>query len=267
VINTEFIGVPNASGTASSLGCLSSHRITRSIDDAVLAQNAVGDVFQLCHNPNSRVLAPFHEICLAFHSLTFFLASSAAKAVNDCVARRRAGFEISSFAACEFAFREPLVNYWCTRVDMSPGGLVFSKMLSFQQMGSTAHEGSSFAFTRLRVARGLLFVGAAIQGELDKGSSYQVNVTQRNLGDHHVDAMLCSMYASTKQSQARRSHSLPVRLGVVTVMKNVIECYVPEHFRRPSERWIAPEQHGKIISFPTPQKKSAEHETAVQRRS
>ena len=55
--------------------------------------------------------------------------------------------------------------------------------------------------------------------------------------------------------------------GVVTAMKNVIEYYVSEQFRKQSGRWITPEQRGKIISFPTPQKKSAEHETSVQRRS
>jgi hypothetical protein len=64
-----------------------------------------------------------------------------------------------------------------------------------------------------------------------------------------------------------RSHSLRVRLGVVTAMKNVIEYYISEQFRKQSGNWIAPEQRGKIIMFPTPQKKSAEHEAAVQRRS
>jgi hypothetical protein len=64
-----------------------------------------------------------------------------------------------------------------------------------------------------------------------------------------------------------RSHSLRVRLGVVTAMKNVIGYYISEQFRKQSGRWIAPERRGKIITFPTPQKKSAEHEATVQRRS
>jgi len=64
-----------------------------------------------------------------------------------------------------------------------------------------------------------------------------------------------------------RAHSLRVRLGVVTVMKNAIGYYTSEQFPRQSGRWIAPEQRGKAIAFPTPQKKSAEHEAAVERRS
>jgi hypothetical protein len=63
------------------------------------------------------------------------------------------------------------------------------------------------------------------------------------------------------------SHSLRVRLGVVTAMKSMFEYYISEQFRKQSERWIAPERSGKIMVFPTPQKKSAEHEAAVQRRS
>jgi hypothetical protein len=43
--------------------------------NAVLAQNAVGDVFQLCHNSNPRALAPFDEAHLGFHRFTF-LASA-----------------------------------------------------------------------------------------------------------------------------------------------------------------------------------------------
>jgi hypothetical protein len=64
-----------------------------------------------------------------------------------------------------------------------------------------------------------------------------------------------------------RSHAVRVRLGVVTAMKNVIEYYISERFRKQSGRWIVPERRGKIVPFPTPQKKSAEHEVAVQRRS
>jgi len=64
-----------------------------------------------------------------------------------------------------------------------------------------------------------------------------------------------------------RSHPLRLRLGVVTAMKNAIEYAISEQFRKQSGRWIAPEQRGQILPFPTPQKKSAGHEAAVQRRS
>jgi hypothetical protein len=54
-----------------------------------------------------------------------------------------------------------------------------------------------------------------------------------------------------------RSHPLRVWLGVVTAMARVIEYYVPEKFRKQSGKWIPPEQRGKIIPFPAPEKKSA----------
>jgi hypothetical protein len=44
---------------------------------------------------------------------------------------------------------------------------------------------------------------------------------------------------------------------MVTTMAIVIEFYVPEKFRKPSAKWIPPEQRGKIISFPLLEKKSA----------
>jgi hypothetical protein len=69
--------------------------------------------------------------------------------------------------------------------------------------------------------------------------------------------MLCSMQTGTPQSQLMRSHPLPVRLGMVTAMARVIEYYVPEKFRNQSGKWIPPEQRGKIIPFPAPEKKSA----------
>jgi hypothetical protein len=72
-----------------------------------------------------------------------------------------------------------------------------------------------------------------------------------------VDSMLCSMQTGTPQSQARRAHSLPVRMGMVTAMAIVIEFYVPEKFRRQSGKWIPPKQRGRIIRFPAAQKKSA----------
>jgi hypothetical protein len=52
-----------------------------------------------------------------------------------------------------------------------------------------------------------------------------------------------------------RSDSMRVRVGVVTVAK-VIEFYIPDRFRT-SEKWIPPEQRGKVIEFPAPEKKSA----------
>jgi hypothetical protein len=48
-----------------------------------------------------------------------------------------------------------------------------------------------------------------------------------------------------------------MRLGMVTAMAKVIEFYVPEKFRKQSRNWVAPEQRGKIIAFPAPEKKSA----------
>jgi hypothetical protein len=54
-----------------------------------------------------------------------------------------------------------------------------------------------------------------------------------------------------------RSHPLRVRLEMVTAMEIVIEYYVPEKFRKQSGKWIPPEQRGKIIPFPAPEKKSA----------
>jgi hypothetical protein len=46
-------------------------------------------------------------------------------------------------------------------------------------------------------------------------------------------------------------------MGVVTMMKNVVEYYIPDKFRKPSARWISHEKGGKIIPFTAPQKKSA----------
>jgi len=39
--------------------------------------------------------------------------------------------------------------------------------------------------------------------------------------------------------------------------RSPIEYYVPEKFRKPSGKWIPPDQRGKIIRFPAPEKKSA----------
>lgn len=72
-----------------------------------------------------------------------------------------------------------------------------------------------------------------------------------------MDAMLCTMWAATQESKAMRSHLLRMRLGMVTPMAIVIEFYVPERFRQQSGKWMSPEQRGKVIPFPAPQKKSA----------
>ena len=82
-----------------------------------------------------------------------------------------------------------------------------------------------------------------------------------------MDARLCSMQASTKESEPMRSHSLRVWLGVVTAMKDRIEYYLPEELHKQSGRWISLEQFGKVIPFPTPQRKSSLPEASVQRRS
>jgi len=77
------------------------------------------------------------------------------------------------------------------------------------------------------------------------------------VGDQNVDAVLCSVQTRTQESQASRSRSLRVRLGVVATMAIVIEYYVPQKFRKQSGKWIPPEQRGKVILFPAPEKKSA----------
>ena len=39
-------------------------------------------------------------------------------------------------------------------------------------------------------------------------------------------------------------------------MVKVIQFYVPETFKKRG-KWVAPEQRGKVIPFPVPQKESA----------
>ncbi len=48
-----------------------------------------------------------------------------------------------------------------------------------------------------------------------------------------------------------------MRLEKVTAMAIVIEYYVPEKFRRESEKRTPIEQRGKVIPFPVAVKKSA----------
>ena len=46
-------------------------------------------------------------------------------------------------------------------------------------------------------------------------------------------------------------------MGVVSDMAKVIEYHIPESFRKKREKWIPPDQRGRIIQFPAPEKKSA----------
>jgi formate hydrogenlyase transcriptional activator len=59
-----------------------------------------------------------------------------------------------------------------------------------------------------------------------------------------------------------RSHPLRLRLETVSAMARAIEYYVPEKFRKQSEKWIQPEQHGKIIPFPAREWKGMKMSTA-----
>jgi hypothetical protein len=43
----------------------------------------------------------------------------------------------------------------------------------------------------------------------------------------------------------------------IDAMATVIEFYVPEKFRKQSEKWTPPEHRGKIIPFHATEKKSA----------
>jgi hypothetical protein len=40
-------------------------------------------------------------------------------------------------------------------------------------------------------------------------------------------------------------------------MAKIIEFYVPSSFRKKTTKWIAAGQHGKVIPFDSPQRKSA----------
>lgn len=44
--------------------------------------------------------------------------------------------------------------------------------------------------------------------------------------------------------------------GRVTAMAKLIEYYIPDRFKKPA-KWIPATQRGKVIEFPTPEKKSA----------
>lgn len=72
-----------------------------------------------------------------------------------------------------------------------------------------------------------------------------------------MDTVLCSMQTGTSQNQAMRSRPLRMRMGMVTAMGIVIEYYIPEKFRKRGGKWTPPEERGKVIPFPAPEKKSA----------
>ena len=71
-----------------------------------------------------------------------------------------------------------------------------------------------------------------------------------------MDAVLCRMQEGAQEAEAVRAYSLPMRMGVVTAVAKIIEYYIPESFQKKAA-WIPPDQRGKIIQFPAPQKKLA----------
>ena len=71
-----------------------------------------------------------------------------------------------------------------------------------------------------------------------------------------MDAILCSVPSASDETEAMRSSSLRMRLGVVEVMAKIIEFHIPDRFRK-ARPWIPPAQRGKVIEFPSKEKKSA----------
>jgi len=71
-----------------------------------------------------------------------------------------------------------------------------------------------------------------------------------------VDAKLRFVSSASEKTQAIRSAAVRMRMGVVAVMAKVIEFYVPANFRK-KRLWIPREQRGKLIEFPSMEKKSA----------
>jgi hypothetical protein len=41
------------------------------------------------------------------------------------------------------------------------------------------------------------------------------------------------------------------------IMAKIIEFFVPSSYRKKATKWTPPEEHGKVIPFSLPQKKSA----------
>jgi hypothetical protein len=40
-------------------------------------------------------------------------------------------------------------------------------------------------------------------------------------------------------------------------MAKIIEFYIPSSFKKKATKWTPPEQHGKVLEFAAPQRKSA----------
>ena len=85
--------------------------------------------------------------------------------------------------------------------------------------------------------------------------SQKESVTRRNVARRHVDAVLAACSRVIDKARLRvRSHLPRVRLREVTAMATVIEYYVPAKFRKRTRKWSPPEQRGKIVPFPAPEK-------------
>src|ERR1700757_2870651 len=54
-------------------------------------------------------------------------------------------------------------------------------------------------------------------------STWNMAASRADVGGQNVDAMLCSVRTGTQKGQASRSHSLRMRLGVVTKTAIVVE--------------------------------------------
>ncbi len=80
---------------------------------------------------------------------------------------------------------------------------------------------------------------------------------------------MCDLQSALAKIAALRFCLLPVRMGVVGVREvnkpskpkgaavaKIIEFYVPDSFRR-KEKWIPPQDRGKIIEFSRETRKSA----------
>ena len=84
-----------------------------------------------------------------------------------------------------------------------------------------------------------------------------------------MDAFMCSLQSALAKSTALRFRPLSVRLGMAgptrieqtraargAVVAKIIEFYIPNSFRR-NEKWIPPQNRGKILEFRLQTRKSA----------
>jgi hypothetical protein len=89
------------------------------------------------------------------------------------------------------------------------------------------------------------------------------------MGERYVDAILCGLQVALTKIKALRFGPLSVRLGMArsraitkdkrqkgAAVAKIIEFYVPDSFRR-REKWVPPQNRGKILEFPLPTTKSA----------